>query len=151
MNSAQRYWRVALKEPHPRRFAFTTSISQIGIRYQNSFLSQRPTVGSSICRESPGIGCPLARIWGGDDGGVNSHDKVGQPGFHLLLFPGVQSDTKSQSILDVALPFAGRLFAQTVLLTEKTQPALSCAGIKHELLFGSTLICLSLIEAAFRC
>jgi 2-polyprenyl-6-methoxyphenol hydroxylase-like FAD-dependent oxidoreductase len=103
------FWRVHVlphlvalipKEKHLLRFAFRL-ISQIGIDYRDSSLSQNASLGS-FPRKAPRPGDRLPFVTFHENNKlVSIQDKVKAPAFHLLLFTKNNSGEPFKAILDL--------------------------------------------------
>jgi 2-polyprenyl-6-methoxyphenol hydroxylase-like FAD-dependent oxidoreductase len=103
------FWRVYVmprvvalipKEKHLLRFAFRL-ISQIGIHYRNSSLSQDGSLGSFPRKAPrPGDRLPFATFHENSEL-INIQDKVKASAFHLLLFSKNISEEKTKAIRDL--------------------------------------------------
>src|SRR5215831_20509868 len=103
------FWRVHVvprvvalipREKHLLQFAFRL-ISQIGIHYRNSSLSQDGSLGS-FPRKAPRPGDRLPFVTFHENNElINIQNKVKAPAFHLFLFPKNISDEKIKPMRDL--------------------------------------------------
>ena len=133
------FWRVHVmprfvalipKEKHLLKFAFRL-ISQIGIHYRDSSLSRNASFGSFPRKAPhPGDRLPFVMFQDGDKL-VNIQAEVKAPAFHLLLFPGNQSEEKTIHIREVIDAQSGVIQVQTIPLTSVTKALYEFLGV-HE-------------------
>ena len=62
---------------------------------------------------------------------VNIQSKVNTSTFHLFVFPGTQSDTKVQTISNVANLFSGIINIEVIPLTPQTRSLYHAFGIQN--------------------
>jgi 2-polyprenyl-6-methoxyphenol hydroxylase-like FAD-dependent oxidoreductase len=119
---------LVVNEKHLARLAFTT-ISQIGIRYRTSSLSQQASLGA-FPRHAPQPEDRLPYVLFHEQGKhVNIQDKVKAPAFHLFFFPGTQSGARAQALQQAADTFDGAIVVETIPLTVETRPLYQALGV----------------------
>lgn len=128
MSVAPRALSLILKIPPLARLAFNT-ISQIGIQYRKSILSQDASEGH-FPRHAPRPGDRLPYVTFHEDGNkLSIQDCVREPALHLLLFQGSWSAPKTHDILELARRYQGIVVPKTVPLTTETQHLYEVMGI----------------------
>ena len=119
------------KERHIAKFAFRL-ISQIGIRYRDSALSQSASDGSFPAKAPrPGDRLPFVEYQEGDKS-VNIQGKVKIPALHLLIFSGNEQADKEkvQEIRRVANGF-DVIQTEILPLTSETRDLYNAFGIQN--------------------
>lgn len=132
------FWRVHVmphlvalipKEQHLLKFAFRL-ISQIGIDFRDSSLSRNASFGS-FPRKAPRPGDRLPFVTFQDGNKlVNIQAEVKAPAFHLLVFPGNQSEEKTKHIRQVVDAQSGMIEVQTIPLTSGTKALYEFLGVQ---------------------
>jgi hypothetical protein len=129
MRIAPKVLGLALREKYLARFAFTT-ISQIGIRYRNSRLSEGASFGDFPDRAPrPGDRLPYARFGDGPTR-ANIQDRIQGPAFHLFVFPGPATGTETGPLHAVAGAFGGAVVVDTIPLTAGTKSLYTTLGVQ---------------------
>ena len=117
------------KEKHLLRFAFRL-ISQIGIHYRNSSISRSASFGS-FPRNAPRPGDRLPFVaFHEADQLVNIQNKVKGPAFHLLLFPGNETEETIDTIRTVFDKYEDVIQIRLIPLTQATKDLYRVLGVK---------------------
>ena len=132
------FWRVHVmphlvalipKEKHLLRFAFRL-ISQIGIHYRNSSLSRNASFGW-FPRKAPRPGDRLPFLSFQDrDKLINIQDRIKAPAFHLLVFPGTQTEEATNHIRRIVDARDDVIQIGTIGLTTDTKGLYKDLGVK---------------------
>jgi 2-polyprenyl-6-methoxyphenol hydroxylase-like FAD-dependent oxidoreductase len=132
------FWRVHLmphlvalipKEKHLLRFAFRL-ISQIGVHYRDSSLSQNASLGS-FPRRAPRPGDRLPFVTFQEEHKVvNIQQKVKGPAFHLLLFPGNESEKEINAVRGFFDEYHDVIQIETIPLTSTTEDLYGVFGVQ---------------------
>jgi len=133
------FWRVHVmprlvalipKEKHLLRFAFRL-ISQIGIHYRNSSLSQDASVGSFPGKAPrPGDRLPFA-TFRENNKLINIQDKVKGPAFHLLLFSKNNSEEKIKAIRDLVDKYSDVIQIEIISFSRATNDLYETFGVQN--------------------
>jgi 2-polyprenyl-6-methoxyphenol hydroxylase-like FAD-dependent oxidoreductase len=133
------FWRVHImprlvalipKEKHLLRFAFRL-ISQIGINYRKSSLSQDGSVGSFPRKAPrPGDRLPFATFHENNKL-VNIQDKVKAPGFHLLLFSKNNCEEETKAIHDFADQYSEIIKIELISFSQSTRELYEALGVRN--------------------
>jgi hypothetical protein len=130
MSVAPRALTLILKTPPLARLAFNT-ISQIGICYRNSILSQDASYGH-FPRHAPRAGDRLPYVPLYEDGKkVNLQDYMKEPMFHLIVFSAQQSDSQVHEITELASRYQGIIATKIIPLTAETRHLYQVMGIAN--------------------
>ena len=134
------FWRVHVmprlvalipKEKHLLRFAFRL-ISQIGIHYRNGPISRNASYGS-FPRKAPRPGDRLPFITFHEANKlINIQDKVKAPTFHLLLFPGHESEERVNSVRTIFNEYEDVVQIEPIPLTQATKNLYGVLGVKND-------------------
>jgi 2-polyprenyl-6-methoxyphenol hydroxylase-like FAD-dependent oxidoreductase len=133
------FWRVHVmphlvalipKEKHLFKFAFRL-ISQIGIHYRNSSLSRNASLGwFPIKAPRPGDRLPFL-MFQDKDKLVNIQAVVNGPAFHVLLFPGTQSEEKINAVRGLFDENDDVIQIETIPLTPATKDLYRALGVEN--------------------
>ena len=133
------FWRVHVmprlvalipKEKHLLRFAFRL-ISQIGIHYRTSSLSQDASVGS-FPRKAPRPGDRLPFVTFHDNSKlINIQDRVKAPAFHLLLFSKNHSEEKIKAIRDLVDKYIDMIQIEVISFSRGTNDLYEAFGVQN--------------------
>lgn len=133
------FWRVHVmprlvalipKEKHLLRFAFRL-ISQIGIRYRNSSISRNASYGSfPRGAPRPGDRLPFITFHEGNKL-INIQDKVKAPTFHLLVFPGNESDENVNNVPSIFNEYGNVIQIEPIPRTQATKNLYGVLGVKN--------------------
>jgi 2-polyprenyl-6-methoxyphenol hydroxylase-like FAD-dependent oxidoreductase len=133
------FWRVHVmprlvalipKQKHLRRFAFRL-ISQIGIHYRNSSLSQDGSLGS-FPRKAPRPGDRLPfGTFQEDHQQINIQDKVKAPVFHLLLFSKNIREEKIKPIHDLVERYGNLIQIYVISFSQSTTNLYEAFGVQN--------------------
>jgi 2-polyprenyl-6-methoxyphenol hydroxylase-like FAD-dependent oxidoreductase len=119
---------LALTEKHLARFAFTM-VSQIGIRYRNSRLSEDASFGDFPGRApKPGDRLPYVRF-GDGPARENIQDRIQGPAFHMFVFPGPAYRTETEPLIAVAGAFGDAVVVDTIPLAAGTEGLYKAFGV----------------------
>jgi len=133
------FWRVHVmprlvalipKEKHLLRFAFRL-ISQIGIHYRNSSLSQDGSLGW-FPRKAPRPGDRLPfGTFREDNQEINIQDKVKTPAFHLLLFSKNISEEKIKPVRDFVDRYGDLIQIYVISFSQSTTDLYEAFGVQN--------------------
>jgi FAD binding domain len=133
------FWRVHVmprvvalipKEKHLLRFAFRL-ISQIGIHYRNSSLSQDGSLGSFPRKAPrPGDRLPFATFHENNKL-INIQDKVKAPAFHLLLFSKNNNEDEIKAIPDLADQYSDIIQLEVISFSQSTTDLYETFGVQN--------------------